>query len=234
MTADLVVELFAGPGGWDVAAHKLGLTVIGIEHDAATCRTRAAAGHLTVRADVAQYPPEVFAGKVQGLIASPPCPDFSSAGKRRGIEGESGRLIFEVPRWVEVVRPEWVACEQVPEALPYWRDFARKFKALGYFTWAGILCAADYGVPQERYRAILMCSTRGPVGPALASHAEVPHPSLLTGDMPAPWVSMAEGLGWGATCRTAPTVTGGGIKSGGPEPLARGGREALEKERGGG
>lgn len=194
---DLVVELFAGPGGWDVAAQKLGLTVIGLEMDAAACRTRHAAGHLTIRADVATYPAERFAGKVKGLIASPPCPDFSAAGRKRGVKGTSGHLIFEVPRWVNAVRPEWVACEQVPEVLPYWREFAREFRALGYHTWAGELCAADYGVPQERYRAILMCSTRGPIEPALASHAEHPHPSLLTGDTPAPWVSMAEGLGLG-------------------------------------
>lgn len=48
------VDLFAGPGGWDEAAATLGLRPLGIELDAAACATRAAAGHLTVRADVSE------------------------------------------------------------------------------------------------------------------------------------------------------------------------------------
>jgi DNA (cytosine-5)-methyltransferase 1 len=42
---------------------------------------------------------------------------------------------------------------------------------------------------------------------------------------------MAEALGWGSTDRPVPSVTAGGTATGGAEPLARGGREALEAER---
>ena len=47
-----VIDLFAGPGGWDIGARALGVDTIGIEHDAAACATRSAAQHATIRADV--------------------------------------------------------------------------------------------------------------------------------------------------------------------------------------
>jgi len=94
MGARITLDLFAGPGGWDEAARMLGIPrVAGIEMDAAACRTRAAAGHVTVRADVAAWngpwPPAA------GLTASPPCGVFSAAGKRAGVAltGELADLI---------------------------------------------------------------------------------------------------------------------------------------------
>jgi DNA (cytosine-5)-methyltransferase 1 len=76
------VDLFAGPGGWDVAATRLGLSVVGIELDAAACKTREAAGHPTVQADVAALDPRDH--PAPGLIASAPCPTFSAAGNGNG------------------------------------------------------------------------------------------------------------------------------------------------------
>ena len=81
----MILDLYAGPGGWDTAAGRIGLArVAGIELDAAACQTRAAAGHHTVRADVSRFPVDALSGRVTGLIASPPCTTFSAAGKRAG------------------------------------------------------------------------------------------------------------------------------------------------------
>ena len=105
-----------------------------------------AAGHTRVRADVAKVPLGPMVGKVTGLIASPPCQDFSLAGKQAGITGEKGQLIAEVLRWTDALRPEWVACEQVPPCLPIWQEYAEVMRGWGYRTWVGVLNAADYGV----------------------------------------------------------------------------------------
>lgn len=77
------VDLFAGPGGWDAAARRLGLDPCGVELDAAACETRAAVGLRTVEGDVAALDPAAFA-PVRGLIASAPCPTFSAAGNGGG------------------------------------------------------------------------------------------------------------------------------------------------------
>ena len=73
------VDLFAGPGGWDVGARELGLDPLGIELDDAACRVREAAGLRTLQGDVAALDPLDFPCDL--LIASPPCTAFSMAGK---------------------------------------------------------------------------------------------------------------------------------------------------------
>ena len=81
-----VIDAYAGPGGWDVAAARLGLhQVVGIEWDAAACLTRAAAGHSTIRADVSRFPLDGLPAGIAGFCASPPCTAFSNAGKRAGV-----------------------------------------------------------------------------------------------------------------------------------------------------
>ncbi|MFD5877517.1 DNA cytosine methyltransferase [Streptomyces yangpuensis] len=82
---DLIVDLFAGPGGWGHALHVLGVRDVGLEWDEWACKTRAAAAQTTIRTDVALYPVRPFVGRTRGLIASPPCQAWSMAGKRLGL-----------------------------------------------------------------------------------------------------------------------------------------------------
>lgn len=107
-------------------------------------------------------------------------------------------LVVEIPRWVRDLDLEWVACEQVPGVLPLWRALAVALRGRGYRTWCGVLCAADYGVPQTRRRAIFLAS-RNPahrVGPPESTHTEAPGEPDLFGDPLPKWVSMAQVLGW--------------------------------------
>jgi DNA (cytosine-5)-methyltransferase 1 len=200
-----VVDLFAGPGGWSVACKRLGLTELGLEHDDAACRTRYAAGHHTWQVDVTTVDPCTFRG-TRGLIASPPCPDWSRAGRRAGRSGETGWLVDLVPAWVDKIHPTWVACEQVPDALPVWREHAELYRRRGYSVWCGVLEAERYGVPQTRDRAILIASTERAAQPPDPTHQRyVPGiaqgagdecQTSLLGPGLAPWVSMADALGW--------------------------------------
>ena len=144
----MILKLFAGADGAGIGIARAlpGVPSVGLELDADACATMAAAGHPVIRCDVEQYPTEPFAGKVTGLWASPPCTDFSVAGKRQMLAGTTGNLIYQVPRWALALRPEWTVCEQTPLALPWWREFARLLEGSGYSTWTGILDAANYGV----------------------------------------------------------------------------------------
>jgi DNA (cytosine-5)-methyltransferase 1 len=233
----LVLEGFAGPGGASEGMRQLGLDPIGVEWDEAACATRRAAGHRTIRADVASFPLEHLAGKVEGVWLSPPCPTLSSAGKGAGREDMPWLLSFlervyrtgawhdpwewhqwkdartplslEPVRWVLTLNPEWVCLEQVPEALPIWESIAAVLEQQGYSCWTGVLCAADHGVPQKRHRAVLLASRVRKVMPPEPTHAENPEPSLFGGEL-ARWVSMDVALGWSGVDETAPTITGGG------------------------
>lgn len=103
-------------------------------------------------------------------------------------------LILEPARYIVAIEPEWVALEQVRQALPVWEAYVSELRQRGWSAWTGVLCAADYGVPQERYRAILGASRVRSTYPPEPTHARRPEPSLF-GELK-PWVTMAEALGW--------------------------------------
>jgi DNA (cytosine-5)-methyltransferase 1 len=114
--SDLIVDLYAGPGGWDVAAAQLGLgPVVGFEWDAAACQTRAAAGHATVRTDVSRFPLDGLPPRIRGMKGSPPCTTFSNAGKRAGVAlveilGRGIRETFAGDKTRAARRREMAAC----------------------------------------------------------------------------------------------------------------------------
>ncbi|MFC9856269.1 MULTISPECIES: DNA cytosine methyltransferase [unclassified Streptomyces] len=81
----MILDLFSGPGGWSRALTVLGVRDVGLEWDEWACKTRLAAGQLTLRTDVAMYPVWPWVGRTSGLIASPPCQAWSMAGKRLGL-----------------------------------------------------------------------------------------------------------------------------------------------------
>ncbi|GGV33286.1 DNA cytosine methyltransferase [Streptomyces spectabilis] len=80
------MDLFAGPGGLDIAATVMGVESIGVEWDDPTRTTRAAARlRTTEEKDVANLGPcdaEVEDANV--LTGGPPCQSFSVAGNREG------------------------------------------------------------------------------------------------------------------------------------------------------
>lgn len=246
----MIIDLFAGPGGWDEGLKTIGRTdVIGVEWDEAACATAEAAGHARIHADVAALPPsDVTTDRVEGLIASPPCQAWSMAGKRKGEldrqqchvladrmaagddsldwttwEDERSPLVCQPIRWVRDLSPQWVALEEVPAVASLWEHFARILRGWGYRVWTGDLLAADYGVPQTRLRRILMAHKQITVHPPMPTHAKEPHAGALFGGELSPWVSMADALGWGFDGEPAATVSSGGAATGGAEPFANAG-----------
>ncbi|MEV8523209.1 DNA cytosine methyltransferase [Streptomyces sp. NPDC052000] len=187
----MIIDLFAGPGGWDVGATRLGLDVTGIELDHAACETRRAAGLGTVEGDVRDYGPSDFPDATDA-IGSPPCQPFSVGGKGRGraaldtvldltqmlasrqsitlalkgFDDERTGLVLEPLRWaleaVDAGRPyRTVMLEQVSTVLPVWEAFAPILRAEGYSVATGRLSAEEYGVPQTRVRAFLVACLNG-------------------------------------------------------------------------
>ncbi|GAA3371889.1 hypothetical protein GCM10020367_24540 [Streptomyces sannanensis] len=79
-----IIDLFAGPGGLDVAAQALGVpVVVGIEWDDDACATRTAAGLPTKNGDVRDFKPSDFED-ANVLAGGPPCQTFTVAGNGEG------------------------------------------------------------------------------------------------------------------------------------------------------
>ncbi len=220
--AHIADDLFAGAGGWDLAAHGLGIHARGVEIMKEALATRAVAGLETIHNDVWTFEPD---RKASGLIASPPCQTFSAAGKGSGRKAlddvlaaiwsgaysdrqalrDVGEKVGD-DRTALVLTPlhfamtggyRWLAWEQVPTVLPVWEACAEVLRADGWHVWTGLLNAEQYGVPQTRKRAFLLASRRGPVTPPAPTHSR--YYSRTPGKLDRgvrKWVSMAEALGW--------------------------------------
>ncbi|CAL2058801.1 MULTISPECIES: DNA cytosine methyltransferase [Streptomyces] len=82
-----VLDLFAGPGGLDVAGHALDIPSLGIEWDRSACLTRYAAGLDTLHADVSAVRRDSFESlppEINVLAGGPPCQTYSVAGHGAG------------------------------------------------------------------------------------------------------------------------------------------------------
>lgn len=192
--------------------HHLALS----EWNADACATLRAAGLGEVlEGDVRAVDWTPYAGKVDVMWGSPPCQDFSTAGKRLGAKGERNGFPW---LWtaVDAVRPEWLIVENVEALTFHTGDCARPRQdpmkcpacylaaviipeALRRFAWVEwrVLNAADYGVPQHRYRWFMVCGPH-PIRWPASTHcdpAELRQAGLF-GHRRAPWRTVREALGW--------------------------------------
>ncbi|MGQ4414665.1 DNA cytosine methyltransferase [Streptomyces sp. SAS_269] len=142
-----ILDLFAGPGGLDVAAHFLGLESIGIEWDANACETRYSAGLDTIHADVRAMRTERFdelPDDINVLAGGPPCQTFSVAGSgagRRALE----KVTNLIDRLVTAKSEE--ALKRIDEELSSPGDDPRTALVLEPLRW--IMAAIESGKPYE-------------------------------------------------------------------------------------
>ncbi|MFI6485763.1 DNA cytosine methyltransferase [Nonomuraea sp. NPDC050663] len=186
-----IVDLFAGPGGWDIAARWFNVPAVGIEWDVDACQTRLAAKLDTREGDVRKYGPADF-DRASALAGSPPCQTYTVAGAGKGrealdrvlyfaermaagedvtarlggLDDERTALVLEPLRWVieakKAGRPyEVIMLEQVPSVLPVWKAMKWILEGMGYSADYGILRAEEFGVPQTRRRAVLIARLEG-------------------------------------------------------------------------
>jgi len=97
-----------------------------------------------------------------GFIGGPPCPDFSIAGKNKGRKGRYGVLSEIFFKAISAHRPDFFVFENVKGlwgTLKH-REFYTEMVSLvsreGYLVTDRIANAIEYGVPQDRYRVILI------------------------------------------------------------------------------
>ena len=97
------------------------------------------------------------------LIGCAPCQGFSSHRKKDPRSDARNSLLAPFARIVTQLMPDLVIMENVPEMLreEHWPHFARWRKlveAAGYSVRVQIHNLAQFGVPQERYRALVIAS----------------------------------------------------------------------------
>jgi len=209
MSSRDALDLFSGARGWDVAAEPLGWTTYGVEswEPARLTAARAGFAHLPsmdVRHVVA------WPGDYDLLLASPVCTTFSPAGNGAGRRTMAAvlagvravadgaeptsldldpltALVLEPLRIALEGLPRVIAWEQSDRVLSVWRECRLPLMAAGYSVAVDVLDAADYGVPQNRKRAVLVARRDG-IAAVL--------PGITYGSDWKPYVTQGEALGW--------------------------------------
>lgn len=180
-----VISLFSGAGGMDIGFELAGFhTLECVDNDPASCETLRynRPRWNIVEGDIRNYSPNISADIV---IGGPPCQGFSSAGK---MDPDDPRnfLWHEYFRIVRETSPRAIVLENV-SGLTHGRNrehfegIEKSLEEMGYNFDARVLNAADFGVPQNRKRLIVI-GVRG---------ADPHFPEPTVGDPP----SVAEAIG---------------------------------------
>lgn len=168
-----VIDLFCGCGGMSLGFEQAGFNVllgIDIWEDALKTYQFNRNGTKTLCADMSDLKGDNVAKiigntSVDVIIGGPPCQGFSIAGKRI-IEDERNKLYKGFVRMVEYFKPRAFVMENVPNILTIGGGAIRDaiiadFSALGYSVGYKVLLASDYGVPQNRKRAVFVGLNNG-------------------------------------------------------------------------
>jgi DNA (cytosine-5)-methyltransferase 1 len=177
----VAVDLFAGAGGLSLGLEQAGFDVVSsVEYDPVHATTHAFNfPHTDVLCDDAakisvntllesikagwkkHHPDLEWSGKVDLVAGGPPCQGFSWMGKRQ-VDDARNDLIFHFFRLTNALQPKYFVMENVPgiasgQHSELLDDLISRFRKAGYVVPAPqILNAADYGVPQDRKRFILL------------------------------------------------------------------------------
>lgn len=114
-------------------------------------------------------------GELDVLVGGPPCQGFSINAPERFLSDPRNKLFKDYMRFVEEFDPKAFLFENVPGLLSLgdgkvFRRIVREFEEHGYHVTEKIIFAAHYGVPQERWRLILLGSKTSPVEAPAPTH----------------------------------------------------------------
>lgn len=166
------VDLFCGAGGLSFGMKQAGVTIsAGIDLDPA-CRYPF---EVNVEAkfyqeDVAGLSPEFVAslfpeGSIRILAGCAPCQPFSSYTTKGLMREKDWELLSKFANLITALEPEIVTMENVPrlELYEIFEEFRGSLERAGYEYSYSIVRCAEYGVPQQRRRLVLLASKIGDI-----------------------------------------------------------------------
>lgn len=200
----IAIDIFSGVGGLSLGFEQAGFDLVAaVEYDPIhaivhkynfpdceiVCRdvTRVGAEQVLSAAQKGfsrLQPGVVWPGQIDALIGGPSCQGFSTGGVRDAND-ERNDLLLHFVRLVEEIRPLTFCFENVPGLLePRFEELRTiAFKRLANAGYSmegesGWLNAADFGVPQNR-RRVLVVGSRGGTAPQLPTP---PYTRITVGD----------------------------------------------------
>ncbi|MFK3777913.1 DNA cytosine methyltransferase [Agrobacterium sp. NPDC089420] len=185
------LDLFSGPGGLSLGMKRAGIEPVACvekNKDAIATYDAHTPGAEHFRSDIRALSFERYRGVADIVFGGPPCQPFSTGGLRKGT-ADARNMFPEFMRVLREVRPEAFLVENVPglatrARLPYLSELLSEFEDLGFNVSWQVVSAADYGVPQNRRRLIIVGMRRGSyVFPRPTHGAGRDHPHVASGSV---------------------------------------------------
>ena len=160
------IDLFAGIGGFRLAAERLGWRcVFSSEIDKECSRAYEANFGALPTGDIRMVDVSLVPDH-DVLLAGFPCQPFSIIGKMNGLRDTRGTLYFEIERILKSKRPDWVVLENVKQLASNDRGqtletIIGSLQGLGYTVTWQVLNALDFGLPQKRERIFIVANREG-------------------------------------------------------------------------
>lgn len=158
-----VVSLFSGCGGLDLGFINAGFEVVWANDffpEAVETYKKNIGEHIILD-DISNISSSQIPDDFDILIGGFPCQGFSIANKKRSMEDERNFLYKEMLRIVKDKKPKFFLAENVKGLLSMHKGEVIKmiiddFAKIGYKVDYKLINSADYGVPQQRERVIIL------------------------------------------------------------------------------
>jgi DNA (cytosine-5)-methyltransferase 1 len=176
-----VIDLFCGIGGMTHGFKNEGFDVVaGIDVDP-TCRYAFESNNKAkfIEKDLGQISSNELNSLYRGsskkiLIGCAPCQPFSNYSNPRYSEDKKWMLVRVFANLIKEVAPDIVSMENVPALRSHYvfKEFLETLEEEGFYYWYDILNFADYGVPQNRIRLVLLASKFGEISLIPKTHLQ--------------------------------------------------------------
>lgn len=168
-----VADLFAGVGGLSQGFIKAGFSIdLAVEFDSSIAKA-----YQLNHPDTKVYNEDIcnmdfskihmLHPNIDIVVGGPPCQGFSQKGKRLKLDDPRNFLFQRFVDFVKEFRPKYFVLENVPNIITTADGFFKEqiisaFSSLGYNVSCGVLCALDFGIPQDRRRAVFIGTLNKP------------------------------------------------------------------------
>ncbi len=154
-----VLDLFAGIGGFSLAAHWMGWETVAFVEKEKFCQKvlrKNFGPDIEIHDDIFTFSGKPFRGRIDIVTGGFPCQPFSQAGKRAGRNDER-HLFPEMLRVIREVKPAWVVAENVRgllsiESGQVFAEVTASLEGEGFEVITFCIPASAVGAPHRRDR----------------------------------------------------------------------------------
>ena len=158
-----VASFFAGCGGLDLGFEQAGYEIVWANEYDKTIHETYQFNHPNTylcKKDIRTLSNDEIPD-CDGFIGGPPCQPWSEGGKQLGLKDDRGKLFLDYLRLIKEKHPKFFIIENVKGIIGYkhfhtFLNFLSTLKEAGYIVNYTLLNAADYRVPQDRYRVFIV------------------------------------------------------------------------------